>query len=328
MNLNVEALPELTDATPWLGDRAALDALWAQNGYWLFRQVLDQGALTRLRDTYLQELKRLGVVDADETAPRYNGASRAAYPKPTETGHDIFEELARDGAWSRFVSEPEVAAFFDTLLGETQLWVPVIEYRLLPPEEDLSLPRMMAPHQDGFTTEGYESRTCWIPVWNIPRSMGGLAVAEGMHRFGYFHDASNPPIFPMREDAVPDAAWRTADYAPGDVLIFDRRLPHAGLRNHSRDQFRLSLDVRCAPARGCPVLMGTLEDVRSDGVALRRAGGDVLVLTLDDDSLCRNVGAGRGSISRAEVPSSYRVGDYVMIVAEAERIKLLRRPKY
>jgi hypothetical protein len=276
----------------------------------------------------MRELKRLGVVEADATAPTYNGASRDAYPKPTETGHDIFVELARDGAWSRFTADPKIAAFFDSLLGETQFWVPVVEYRLLPPEEDLSLPRMMVPHQDGFTTEGYESRTCWIPVWDVPRSMGGLAVAEGMHRFGYFHDGSKPPNFPMREDAIPDTAWRTTNYAAGDVLIFDRRLPHAGLRNHSRDQFRLSLDVRCAPAAGCPVLVGELEEVRSDGVVLRRAAGDRLDLTLDDESLCRNVDAGRGSISRSEVPARYRVGDKVMIVAEAERIKLLRRPKY
>jgi hypothetical protein len=83
MNAAVETTPalgELTVANAFLGDRRALDEAWERDGYWYFRDVLDQEALTRLRTVYLDLLKSLGVIDRNATEAVYNGASLANYP--------------------------------------------------------------------------------------------------------------------------------------------------------------------------------------------------------------------------------------------------------
>jgi ectoine hydroxylase-related dioxygenase (phytanoyl-CoA dioxygenase family) len=100
--------------------------------------------------------------------------------------------------------------------------------------------------------------TCWLPLGHYTTAHGTLAVAEGSHRLsGYkrgVYGSSEckdelPPDFARWIDG--DAAsgggvWRTADFAPGDVVVFDIRLVHASTAN-TRPHFRLSMDTRWKP---------------------------------------------------------------------------------
>ena len=67
-----EALPttqELKTHNHLIGDLAALDAAWEQDGYWFFRDVLDKGAVARLRQNWIDELETQGVIAPVGSAP-------------------------------------------------------------------------------------------------------------------------------------------------------------------------------------------------------------------------------------------------------------------
>ena len=172
MNAAVEAMPalgELNVANAFLGDRRALDDAWERDGYWYFRDVLDQEALTRLRAVYLDLLKSLGVIDRNATEAIYNGASMANYPPNMEV-------LVATRAWQPFVSHPAVHAFFRQVLGDEPFWIPISEYRATPPNGDRARNRFDYPHQDGFYNQGIPFRICWIPLATIDASIGGFAI--------------------------------------------------------------------------------------------------------------------------------------------------------
>src|SRR4051812_7121865 len=89
----------LIEANDLLGDREALDRRWREQGYWFFRDVLDKHALDTLRQIYLDELIRLGVVDQGETTPRWNGADLTNFPIKMEPLH-------QRRVWQPFVADP------------------------------------------------------------------------------------------------------------------------------------------------------------------------------------------------------------------------------
>lgn len=322
--------PDMKVHNDLIGDREALDAAWERDGYWYFKGVLDQGALGRFRDCYMQELRRLKVIDDDAATPIYNGTSMDDFPVPTPFGYGPHEPLIESRAWVDFTRDPAIAAFFAEVLGSPAIWVPVAEYRLWPPNEDRNATRLVAIHQDGFYNQGYSGRTCWVPVWDVTKEMGGLAVAEGMHKSGYFHDPEDAPLFPFPPNTIPDSAWRTADYAAGDVVLFDRYLPHSGMRNYSDRYFRLSFDVRLVPAVDNAPMTGHVLSVDPEGIEIRTDGGEVRALKFAPDTYCRDYGMPNEgkNVEAARIPSRFPPGAEVLIAAENGEVKLMRKPKY
>ena len=87
-NVSVPSFPvtqELKTHNHLIGDKAALDAAWEQDGYWFFRDVLDKSAVSRLRQSWIDELEKQKVIDPVGNAPtdksvRYNGGSLETFP--------------------------------------------------------------------------------------------------------------------------------------------------------------------------------------------------------------------------------------------------------
>jgi hypothetical protein len=220
-------------------------------------------------------------------------------------------------------------AFFDQVLGAKAQWVPVAELRIVPPWDGSTGELFTYPHQDGFYNEGYRCLTAWMPLWPVSREAGGLALAEGQHHGGYLHDRDHPPRFPIPTGAIPMAAWRTADYAPGDVVIFDRKLPHSGLRNHSGHYFRVSFDVRCILPGDTPPLVGWIVRATPDSIVVREESGGEQSYRLTETSYCRGLGRNAGQrLTLREVPATYLPGQEVMITIEDGAVRLLREPKF
>ena len=102
------------------------------------------------------------------------------------------------------------------------------------------------PHQDFPLIQGTaKTWTCWIPVGDVPREMGGLTILKGSHRQGYL------PIQPAKGAggiAVPlcpnEVEWVQGDFEAGDLLAFSAYTIHKALRCQRKDVIRLSLDVR------------------------------------------------------------------------------------
>ena len=82
----------------------------AEDGYLYFRDVLDHGAIARLKQKYMDVLVAMGVVDAGAEEPIWNGADLSDFPVKIEALHDA-------KVWESFVAEPAIHDFFEGLLG-------------------------------------------------------------------------------------------------------------------------------------------------------------------------------------------------------------------
>jgi ectoine hydroxylase-related dioxygenase (phytanoyl-CoA dioxygenase family) len=131
-----------------------------------------------------------------------------------------------------------------------------------------------APHGDSVFMNRGTTRlyTAWTPLGEIDTRLGGLIVLENSHKLDEIRNTygqrdvdtycdddpneaeyletgkwawngqlSDDPV-QLREDL--GGRWLTADYRPGDVLIFTMYTLHASLDNQSENLLRLSTDTR------------------------------------------------------------------------------------
>jgi hypothetical protein len=305
---------ELQVANSLIENRAALAAAWDNNGYWFFRSVLDQHAVAELRSAFIDILIEHDVIAPEDPNVRYNG-------KRLNTLPTRMEPLVASQPWRSFVGNRNVSAFFRSLLADEPFWIPIAEYRATPPAADRSMDRIVSVHQDGFYNQGIPFKVCWIPLSEIDESVGGIMVAEGMHKGPILHDLSKPPKYPVPPTAVPESAWRRATYRPGDVLLFDLGLPHTGLRNWS-DRFRLSMDVRVMGASGRVPLIGEVVRASADAIAIRTGDGHLDIVALNDETYLRDSGGGR--LRRADCAAAFPPGSAVIVAFDHGHATVVR----
>jgi ectoine hydroxylase-related dioxygenase (phytanoyl-CoA dioxygenase family) len=103
--------------------------------------------------------------------------------------------------------------------------------------------------------------TVWSALRDIPVTDGPLVVVEGSHRFADLiepalaidYESKDSPQVAVTNaiDLVRKRQTRllTADFEPGDVIVFGMTTMHGALDNHSNPgRTRLSCDVRWQPA--------------------------------------------------------------------------------
>jgi hypothetical protein len=318
-------MSELRVSNQLLGNRAALDAAWERDGYWFFRDVLDQGAVERLRTTYLRILEDVGAIDdSSGTEAIHNGSSLENFPI---TRHDsLFEDpLARLNPMKQFVAEPAIHDFFKRLIGEEPVWLPVTEYHASPPRQDRSRSRLNFVHRDSTPNRCIPFRICWIPLVVVDDELGGLALTEGLHRP---RSTDNPPstipaTMPIPEEAIPAGAWRRATYRPGDVLIFDKDSPHSGLANYSDQRFRLSMDIRLmAPSDNLPMI-GTVSAVDARTITVRNDAGMSETFRYDDGTYCRGFNNEQAR-TFDDIPKFCPPGSKIIVSSENGMARLIR----
>src|SRR5690606_1687380 len=101
-------------------------------GYWLFRDVLDREALGAVRDRYMAELHDRNLVDPAVNEPVWNRTT------PLEIDDGVtssrFPRLREGRVWENFVKQPKIEAFFAGLAGERPEWLTASDYyRIVPP---------------------------------------------------------------------------------------------------------------------------------------------------------------------------------------------------
>jgi len=265
LDVDTAAFGKLADATPDLGDVAALRDRMASDGYLFLRGLLDREAVLGARREIVTRLARAGALHRDydpmaaivaEGAPALDRETRAGLSANNRPLH----ELLYTG---------KMIAFFERFLGE-----PVRHY-------DFTWFRAVSPglgtpvHADVvFMGRAERDRlfTAWTPIGDVDFEQGGLMVLEnsrhdaGLHQnyFGMDVDAHCENGADQRDEwqkgtngwLTRDAAairrgmggrWLTAEYSAGDVLIFSVFTVHASLDNRS-DRIRLSADSRYQPA--------------------------------------------------------------------------------
>jgi ectoine hydroxylase-related dioxygenase (phytanoyl-CoA dioxygenase family) len=314
LSYNYHGVRPFTVANPSMDDCDALEALWKQDGYWFFKDVIDRDAVAMVRETYLKVLADLGQIERGDETATWTGRSLDNLPGYL---HPL-APLNKQVPWRQFLGDLNVAAFFRRILGEPVIWLPMLELRVVPPDPTHS----MFPHQDGFFYNDLPHvKTVWFPISDISEEMGGLTLVRGMHNQPFLHDRSKPPSLIDPAD-LPDDAWRSSAYAPGDVVLFDQATPHAGLPNHS-NRFRLSLDTRLVPASVKRPIVGLIHAVTPDHITVD-AGGLVTV-PVTDATYIRAEGIGIPR-SRHDIGQFFRVGELTIVGVRDGVASLIRQP--
>ncbi|HXY92542.1 MAG TPA: phytanoyl-CoA dioxygenase family protein [Acidimicrobiia bacterium] len=224
---------ELEDSSHLLGDWGALRARMAEDGYVFVRGLLDGDTVRAVGRTGLGHLQAAGWIapgpDPTTAPPRLPVRAvrmRDAFGQPG------YREIVADPGFARIPFTSPFTDLMRQLLGPDGFCYP------------LKLPRVVypisaVPHQPGnYVHKDYGSVqdmfTCWVPLGDVPRTLGGLAVEPGSQ-----HRAS---IRPRPLDALP-AGWLTTDYRAGDVLVFHCLTTHAALPNHEH-RMRFSAEYR------------------------------------------------------------------------------------
>lgn len=307
---------ELNVSNHLIGDAEGLKQAWERDGYWFFRDVLDKDVIAQIRKVYVDYLVEMGLTDPDDPQHLWNGKDYSDLP--VNSNHTKLNDLK---AHKLLHEAPTINAFFNTLFGCDPFWVPFTVHRTNPPVKDVGASRFDFIHDDGSYNEGLPFLICWVPIFDIPPEAGGLAVLEGLNRQPSLHRREGMKILPIVESEVPAGHWRTAHYRPGDVLLMDLRTPHSGMKNISKDQFRMSLDTRIMPSSGnCP-LAGAITAVSADGVTLATANGE-RSLRFDDTSFVRGMRGDRMPL--ADIPGRYNPGDEVIVAFEGDVAKNMR----
>lgn len=319
-NCLVDTMCELNVSNSFLGEHVALKARWDADGYLFFRDVLDHVPLNRMRTLMLEHLDRNGFVDASDPEARWTGKGRENF-----TFFPV-KEMNEIRAARTVMEDESVKAFFHRLFGAPLYWVPFTEYRTTPPAVDKNRSRFDFIHEDAIYSDRLDFIICWVPLSDIDAQVGGLAVAEGMHKLPCLHKKDGAKINPIDLESVPVDAWRRANYRLGDVLLMSRRTPHSGLSNHS-DRFRLSFDTRVLPHGGdfpySPKLpyVGTVVSIHDGQIAIADSHGEH-ILRMDETSYIRGFHGNR--LTGAEVLDMYTPGFEVIAAYEDDFLQTLR----
>jgi len=285
----------------------ALNERYEADGYLFFRSILPIEAVDQAREAMMAPLLEQGVIDREG---RWIGGEA---PSPAE------ESPLFQGVWKSLFEYPGVKAALDRLLGEETEAVPIVQYRAYAPHDARG-----GVHQDGFHTPGVANyRPVWIPLIDMEEEVGGLALAVGQNKNGFYHNLAQQPRCPVPEGVIDPTSWATIDYRRGDVLVVHPHTPHTGMPNRS-DRVRFSIDSRVQSAANPATVMGAVTAFDLDSVTLR-VGSDLTTLQLSDDTFIR-IGEDRGRrMSRTEFVEEAREGVVLMASRDGDRALMLRR---
>lgn len=239
------------DAISLLGDVEALRDRIKEDGYLLFRGLLDREAVLTARREIMLKFAVVGEIDSVNHSAMEGIQSEDSYID--QVNLFAFTESVRSGlAYERMVHDPALMKFFEGFLGG-----PVRTF-------DFRWPRFMRPgeatgiHCDGpYITRGTKNVwSAWIPIGDVTMEEGALVVLENSHKNDRLResygtrDADEEGIGWLSTDPVGlrrrlGGRWLSTDFKAGDVIVFGPYLVHASLDNNSPvRRCRLSSDTR------------------------------------------------------------------------------------
>lgn len=270
-------ITELRDSTALLNDRDALKERWQEDGVLFLRDVLPKDLLA-----WAQSKFRKALADEDLIDPAVDDLVWTGNPPKTRRPCDAIGTEV----WHEFAKLPLLNDLMRIALDDEPVWIPIVGHRSSLPTgpivggQDIFAGR----HQDSYFSQGMHYIVCWMPMRDAALDAGSFAVAPGSHLDGNFYDENHK----MLVDAVPDDAWRSADFRAGDVLVFDYFTPHSTLPNPS-NLIRISLDLRAVAASAPRPVSGSVEAVEEGEVTVRTDEGETVTFRINDDTYIRDM---------------------------------------
>jgi ectoine hydroxylase-related dioxygenase (phytanoyl-CoA dioxygenase family) len=292
-----------------LDDHRALNAFYEDQGYIFLRGVLNHQSVARARDEMLAVAARHGLVREGDPTAKWTGV-------PLAESMEESPEFA--GVSKRLIEHPDNLALMEKILGEPACMVPNVQYRIYPPNGPVTL-----VHQDGFYSPGIQDyKPVWVPLVPCTKETGGLTVAVGQNKRGYFHNVAKPAPFRIPVGYIDEDSWATIDYQPGDVLIVHPYSPHAGLPNRS-DRLRVSFDTRVQSAARPSAFAATVRSVTRDSITVVNDQGEQ-TFSVGEDTFIRVLDPGRRE--KFSCFAEYtKPGMRLIVVRDGARAVMLRK---
>ena len=236
-----------------------LRARYEADGYLLLRGLLDRDQVVRAGDEIVASLAERGLLDPSSPARDRVAAHGASVSNFGFEGEDRRFPDAR-----RLATDGRMRAFYDAFLGSSARAFDYLWLRLMAPGQ------ATPPHCDiVYMGRGtHELFTSWIPLSQVTVADGPLMVLERSHRIAQIREGyakmdidrdgnwrklkfRHGRLFrggdysrnPRRVREEFGLRWLTAEFEPGDVVVFSPFTMHGSLDNRS-PRFRISIDAR------------------------------------------------------------------------------------
>jgi Phytanoyl-CoA dioxygenase (PhyH) len=224
---------ELVDSSDRFGDWQALRSRIADYGYVFLRGLLDPAMVRAVGRTGLEHLQHAGWTAAghDPVTAAPQQPIRAIKMRDA-FGDQGYRQILGDPGFSSIPFSSPLADLMTQILGPDGFCYPLKVPRVVYPID-------LVPHQPGNVVhKDYGSVqdmfTCWVPLGEVPQTLGGLALEPGSHHTAHVRHRLLDRL---------ERGWVTTDYQPGDVLVFHCLTSHAALPNRE-DRMRFSAEYR------------------------------------------------------------------------------------
>jgi len=221
---------ELTDSSGLVAEPEGLRKQLASDGYLFFRGLLPADQVRAAGAAVRSRLRDGGWADQNGVP----AGEQRALNSIDALSDPAFRAALMCAEFNRIPYLPSLRTVVRRVLGPRAFSYPAKVLRAVYPETPGKRTRGRYIHYDYGVGGGQDMLTSWLPLMDIPVSLGGLAVQPGGHYW--------PPQRPRPLGAA-EPGWATAHYRPGDVLIFHCLTPHAALAN-TGDTLRISGDFR------------------------------------------------------------------------------------
>ncbi len=239
------------DSRDIVADPVALRQRAQEEGYLFIKGLLPRELILELRRQILQKCQSIGLL-ADGSELLDGVCDLMAVTNYYDNGDiqrgvgltlEHYREIQKLELFHSIPHHPNVIGLYRNLLGDRVLPHPRNIARIMLPDPRLA---PTPPHQDFIHIQGTEKVwTCWIPLGDVPRTLGGLSMLRGSHKDG---------LLPVKEAAGAggletwlcnnEHEWLEDDYEAGDVITFPSYTVHKALQNREPGKIRLSCDYR------------------------------------------------------------------------------------
>ncbi len=235
---------EFIDSTALLGDATALRARIASDGYLFFPGLLDPVFVRAVGRAGLTALQSAGWTapgpDPVVAAPRR--PIRAVRMRDA-LGDPGYQQVLAGPGFNCLAFGSPLSDAMGQLLGPLGVCYPLKVPRIVYPASMASRHPGNVVHKDYGGVQ--DMFTCWVPLEDVPRTLGGLALLPGSQHTSRVR---------YRRLVGLEPGWVTTDYRAGDVVVFHCLTTHAALPNREgrlrfSGEYRWQLADQPAPRR-------------------------------------------------------------------------------
>ena len=226
-----------------------------ENGYLLLKNVIEKNDITKARNDIFEKLKNVDELEDPFTEGIWSGRSKR---DELHKNRGVFwENVSNTKSLRKITNGNNLKSVFSRIFGISSIGFDFIFLRAV------SGGKFTHMHCDAgfFTRKTQKVLTCWLVFTDITIDKGPLFIIEGSHKFsdiknkykGFDVDIHKHMKATIDTDPIAFAQQRnskllTAQFHPGDALIFGMYTVHGTFENHAKDnKIRLTCDIRFQP---------------------------------------------------------------------------------